>query len=608
MHPIPPPRRSATLPTPTPTPAFVADPLAVQHAAIAQQHHRSLVAYYWSFAQQGLVAPLTAAFGSDERARQELARTEAVEWAKQCGIQVVEPGAPQQPVYALHTAGQHAIGALDAQPRLSTVPTPVGQTPSPALQRPLPTPQASTSATPAQTPVPPQRARPLPPRPPPARHSTASPGVPSTEPRQLEGRLEQLNLGSAISPAAAQPPAAFAHRDPRASPTEQSPAAPAIPIFSFSVGEDDDTPASAASSTPAVPTFSFACDGDEDEDDASAAGGSSSTPSRYVPPLPTPTAKPRAPRPPPLHPRFDPSHPSHRLYHPTSVMSPLSPTRPTSHSNSDVPEAGTIACSACRDLIFGRVLHALGKSWHPDCFRCAEDGCGARLEVMEFEGTPEDRQGDEDSAAEGLRGKAWCMVHYEERFALECHHCHTPIASADYVPISDPALPPASSYRHSSTRYYHPLHFFCAGCGDPFIDPVQYESRPAPASAQVDPSLSDAPLEAKPYFAHEGHPYCDRCDLRMWRPKCAGCRKGLKEEDGFLELPEEEGGGKWHEGCFRCSLCDKPLTGVYLVRKPVADPASVRNVAAEVSGEGGVDDVALPYCVECFDEVDAIKL
>lgn len=414
MHPIPPPRRSATLPTPTPTPAFVADPLAVQHAAIAQQHHRSLVAYYWSFAQQGLVAPLTAAFGSDERARQELAQTEAVEWAKQCGIQVVEPGAPQQPVYALHTAGQHAIGALDAQPRLSTVPTPVGQTPSPALQRPLPTPQASTSATPAQTPVPPQRARPLPPRPPPARHSTASPGVPSTEPRQLEGRLEQLNLGSAISPSAAQPPAASAHRDPRAMPTEQSPAVPAVPTFSFSVGEDDDAPASAASPTPGVPTFSFACDGDEDEDDASAAGAPSSTPSRYVPPLPTPTAKPRAARPPPLHPRFDPSHPSHRLYHPTSVISPLSPTRPISHTNRDVPEAGTIACSACRDLIFGRVLHALGKSWHPDCFRCAEDGCGARLEVMEFEGTPEDRQGDEDSAAEGLRGKAWCMVHYEE--------------------------------------------------------------------------------------------------------------------------------------------------------------------------------------------------
>lgn len=74
---------------------------------------------------------------------------------------------------------------------------------------------------------------------------------------------------------------------------------------------------------------------------------------------------------------------------------------------------------------------------------------------------------------------------------------------------------------------------------------MQYESRAAG---------DDAPLEAKPYFAHEGYPYCDRCDVRMWRPKCPGCRKGVREEDGFLELPEEEGGGKWHEGCFRCSV------------------------------------------------------
>ncbi|GAA6023445.1 hypothetical protein JCM8202_002630, partial [Rhodotorula sphaerocarpa] len=185
------------------------------------------------------------------------------------------------------------------------------------------------------------------------------------------------------------------------------------------------------------------------------------------------------------------------------------------------------------------------------------------------------------------------------RFALECHHCHTPIASADYIPIADPALPPASTYRHTSTRYYHPLHFFCAGCGDPFIDPVQYESRAAG---------DDAPLEAKPYFVHEGHPYCDRCDVRMWRDKCPGCRKGVREEDGFLELPEEEGGGKWHEGCFRCSLCDKTLTGVYLVRKPTEDtsegPHSETGPAGGQATDGEEAEVALPYCVECFDRVD----
>lgn len=135
-----------------------------------------------------------------------------------------------------------------------------------------------------------------------------------------------------------------------------------------------------------------------------------------------------------------------------------------------------------------------------------------------------------------------------QRFALECYQCRTPIASADYLPLSDPLLPPRASYRHPSTRFYHPLHFFCAGCGDPFVDPVSYELQGA------------AELEACPYVARDGHPYCDRCDLRMWRPKCAGCRKGLREEDGFLEVE----GDKWHEGCFQCSVRRHSLLLLFL--------------------------------------------
>ena len=63
---------------------------------------------------------------------------------------------------------------------------------------------------------------------------------------------------------------------------------------------------------------------------------------------------------------------------------------------------------------------ALSRNWHPNCFVCAEEGCGEKLEVMEFEGTPEDWHEDhqeEEGASEekeSLRGKAWCMVHFEE--------------------------------------------------------------------------------------------------------------------------------------------------------------------------------------------------
>jgi hypothetical protein len=95
MQPVPPPRRAATFPTPAPaystaspkpepTPTAAASPAALAH-------HRSLVEYYWHYAQGGYAAPLTALEGTEERRRQEAARNEAVEWAKRCGIPVVDP-------------------------------------------------------------------------------------------------------------------------------------------------------------------------------------------------------------------------------------------------------------------------------------------------------------------------------------------------------------------------------------------------------------------------------------------------------------------------------------------------------------------------------------
>lgn len=582
---------------PAPTPAPPADPVAAALLAF----HRQLVAYYWLYAQQGYVAPLTATVGTDEHVRQLAARTEAVEWARQCGITVVDPqgshvgtaganetqGIGQQGAEAV-PHGQRTNGRpLPPAPSRSTVPPLQPSVPGPAamprdvhvpLNRDMVVigashahpaqsasfPQSTASPSPAQaaqtvsflldsgarnttipavhfapppaSTAPPsssstgKRPLPLPPRPSASADSTAQPSA-SDAADQLAGLslAERPDSAKETSAAPAVPSFSFDGPDEDDAPSPP-PAKPPIPSFSF-VSDDDDE----ASTSSLIPTFSFG------EDDALA-----STLSRVD----------ARPRPPPVHPRYDPSHPSHTLYHPTSGGHAL-------------PEAGSIVCTACRQAIFGRVLVALGRQWHPDCFRCAEEGCGARLEVMEFEGTPEDWEDEEATSDEdgvegersGLKGKAWCMVHFEEvreaeqapcssladaslfpqRFALECHHCRTPIASADYIPVSDPSLPPRPDYRHHSTRYYHPLHFFCAGCGDPFIDPVAYESRYA----------TSPPVEARPYVPREGHPYCDSCDLRMWRPKCPGCKEGLREEDGFLEV---EGAGRWHEGCFKCSV------------------------------------------------------
>ncbi|BGP16259.1 hypothetical protein JCM10213v2_004257 [Rhodosporidiobolus nylandii] len=485
----------------------------------------------------------------------------------------------------------------------------------------------------------------------------------------LAQQLASVSLsGSTVAPHPPPPHAASPAVPSIALPDDSSsPAPPPVPSFSF-----DDTSTS-SSTPPIVPSFSFATADEDDE----AVPSPSPAPAVYAPAAPPAQgqAKPR------LHPRYDPSHPSHALYHPTSVTPSPSTTSVSVASSSSLAslalagaEAGTVTCSACSAPIFGRVLQALDRAWHPACFVCAEPGCGARLEVMEFEGTPEDyvdqpfvaideaEEGESGSGSEGecedgegwdssedeegwvkaprivipgeeegkkkrkkrrevrngetLKGKAWCMVHYEERFALHCHHCHTPIASADYLPIHDPALPasspstPGTSTSTGGTRYYHPLHFFCAGCGDPFIDAVAYEktlgvaASPSPASAA--PAASE--LEVKPYYPHDGHAYCVECDTRIYRPKCPGCRKGVRVEDGCLEVPVGGGGGEeggegeqekqmWHEGCFKCSRCSRPLPSLYLLRTEVALVPRTRKQG------GGFDEVVeeRPYCADCYD-------
>ncbi|KAL8276222.1 hypothetical protein RQP46_011383 [Phenoliferia psychrophenolica] len=205
----------------------------------------------------------------------------------------------------------------------------------------------------------------------------------------------------------------------------------------------------------------------------------------------TPTATPRAPPHPNAHPRNDPSHPSHALYHPSS-STPL--------------EAG---------------------AWHPDCFRCDHDGCGTLLEHVEFDGKD---------------GEVFCMVHYEERFAATCFQCKTPIADQEYLTISDESLLPSVP-----TRTYHALHFFCASCGDPFVDPKSL-------------AKGREGTLAAPYMVHDGYAYCRACDVRLYAAKCKGCRKGIGGD--YLDVLD----GMWHPECFGCGDCKRPLDGQYLLK------------------------------------------
>lgn len=429
-------------------------------AALAA-HHARLVSYYWHYAQRGLVAPVVE--GDDMQFR---ARNEAVEWARSHGVIVNDVGGHFiEPVTAQIPNNQPSVptrqtsapimfqGALDLGPgprpalpqpiHASTLPSssraasmpvpamtsiaptyapPANVRPLPAVppqRRPLPTPAVSAVPSDVLTgnvkyPSPSNTAkhnpsttgpmkpldrvasvafssdgtgkRPLP-MPPPLRSDTdPSPtyaSVQSSYPDDILARgLQSVAITVDEAPAAIPQ---IAPHPVQVTVLEAELSSSTTPIIAFS-NSDEANPAEPAPAI-ALPSFSF---GDDDapvvQHSAQAAPSSS-------------TAR--------VHPRHDPSHPSHYLYHPTSTPSRL--------------EAGAIACAGCRQQMFGRALIAMGREWHPDCFRCCEKACGQLLEMVQFDGCEEDvEDGDEDvdnvdeTREPRKELRVYCMVHYEE--------------------------------------------------------------------------------------------------------------------------------------------------------------------------------------------------
>lgn len=98
-------------------------------------------------------------------------------------------------------------------------------------------------------------------------------------------------------------------------------------------------------------------------------------------------------------------------------------------------------------------------------------------------------------------------------------------------------------------RFYHEHHFFCAECGDPFIE-AKMKSGHSQCSFHsfLLLCLCRAVDEGREYTVHNGHAYCSKCHVNLRYPKCKKCRKPLTE-NGVEIL-----GGKWHWECFTCAV------------------------------------------------------
>ncbi|CAE6428978.1 unnamed protein product [Rhizoctonia solani] len=222
-----------------------------------------------------------------------------------------------------------------------------------------------------------------------------------------------------------------------------------------------------------------------------------------------------------------------------SIIEDSRPQISNDRSDSPVRHGSGLRCAGCSGAIAGRIVSAMGSRWHPHCFKC--DDCGTLLEhVSSYEHD----------------GKAYCHLDYHDRFAPRCYHCKTPIVDERFIALDDPAL--------GGQRYYHELHFFCAECGDPFLDPSASSAAPPAARGHIF-GEGDGDDDVG-FTVFNGHPYCESCHIRLRMPRCGsssksgrpgppgvGCGKPIREE------AIEALGRKWHWKCFTCDSCKKPF-------------------------------------------------
>uniref|UniRef100_A0A8C3RAV8 Leupaxin n=1 Tax=Cyanoderma ruficeps TaxID=181631 RepID=A0A8C3RAV8_9PASS len=154
-------------------------------------------------------------------------------------------------------------------------------------------------------------------------------------------------------------------------------------------------------------------------------------------------------------------------------------------------------CASCRKPIAGKVLTALGKTWHPEHFTCAH--CGKELDKG-----PYFEQG----------GRAFCEEDYHQAFSPRCAYCAGPIREKVLTALE---------------QTWHPEHFFCAHCGKVFGD--------------------------EGFLERNGKPYCHQDFLAMFAPKCQGCERPVL--DNYLSALE----AVWHTECFVCTECLSGFTG-----------------------------------------------
>lgn len=172
-------------------------------------------------------------------------------------------------------------------------------------------------------------------------------------------------------------------------------------------------------------------------------------------------------------------------------------------------------CARCHGHITaGRCIHALNKSWHPECFQC--DECEATLS---YSGFVKSINHDDNQKERAL-----------------CYGCHAQLKKTDpkkrgHVCFKCKAIIDDEPPLVYGDETYHAYHFNCHSCG--------------------------IELKHNAHLVNSTDLYCQRChDTKLDIPICDGCRKPIERERYVTAL-----GKQWHLEHFACAGCEKPFHG-----------------------------------------------
>ncbi|XP_064604904.1 PDZ and LIM domain protein 7-like isoform X2 [Liolophura sinensis] len=158
-------------------------------------------------------------------------------------------------------------------------------------------------------------------------------------------------------------------------------------------------------------------------------------------------------------------------------------------------------CSSCGGPVRGPFVMAMGKTWCPDHFVCANPQCGVKLIDIGF-------------VEEG--GFLYCERDYAQHFAPHCKKCSAAIIGECVNALGG---------------QWHPGCFVCHHC--------------------------KKPIGGNTFHQEDGKPYCEDDWNRMFQTMCYGCDFPIEPGDRWVEAMNKN----WHAECFNCQHCQVNLEG-----------------------------------------------